>query len=163
MVGSRPLVALVACAVLLAGCTAPGGSGEPRAGPGFGGESGTSPAGPDATPTAGPSATSTPANASPTRNATPTPAAADVPPPEVTVRLNCTTLRVTVTPAVWHYRLYLRYLDTVTGKQRRIAAGFFTGTVTDHFGPTDFALVAVEVRVTGFGPVLRTRPTRCKE
>ncbi len=111
-----------------------------------------------------PNATATHPNAATTPpNATPTRAAADVPPPSVDVHLNCTTLRVTVTPEAWHYRMYLRYRDTVTDRQRRIAVGPFTGTVTDHFGPTDFVLLAVEVRVTGFGPVVRTRPTRCPD
>lgn len=198
MSGRTVGVVLLVAAVVLAGCTAPGGDGQPREGPAPVGAT-PSPGAATATDVASdsgvegtttppnvttphnattPNATTTPHNAtttaantgSPPRNATPTPpnatptrAAVDVPPPSVDVHLNCTTLRVTVTPEAWHYRMYLRYRDTVTDRQRRIAVGLFTGTVTDHFGPTDFVLLAVEVRVTGFGPVVRTRPTRCPD
>lgn len=194
MSGRTVGVVLLVAVVLVAGCTAPGGDGQPREGPApvgatpspgaatatdvasDGGVSGTTPqnattAAPTTRATAvhnatgtAPNAESTPPNATATPpDATPTRAAADVPPPSVDVHLNCTTLRVTVTPEAWHYRMYLRYRDTVTDRQRRIAVGLFTGTVTDHFGPTDFVLLAVEVRVTGFGPVVRTRPARCPD
>lgn len=185
MSGRTVGVVLLVAAVLLAGCTAPGGDGQPREGPAPVGATTTNAtttnattAAPTTTATAAGNVTTTPQNATGTApntespppnataappNATPTRAAADVPPPSVDVRLNCTTLRVTVTPEAWHYRMYLRYRDTVTDRQRRIAVGLFTGTVTDHFGPTDFVLLAVEVRVTGFGPVVRTRPTHCPD
>lgn len=185
MAGRRALVALAVVAVLTAGCASPGGQqdgpGADTAAPtGLSAPDGS--AGVDAESDAQPdddtgadggsedgSDAGTGADVDPGTTATgddvatDTRAAGEVPPPEVDVLLNCTLLRVTVTPEAWHYRLYLRYRDTATGQQRRIAAGVFSGTVTDHFGRTDLVLVTVEVRVAGFGPVLRTRPTRCAE